>query len=95
MVSEHSAEIVLTETETEYLSERLHSLLGFYVSPVIEEQFARAVESIIEARIEPVVALADGWQAEVEDDGDGLTNLGKVLSELRTALSTPPEASQS
>jgi hypothetical protein len=41
------------------------------------------------ATLARVNELRDAWQAEVEDDGDGLTPLGDVLDELTKALRGP------
>jgi hypothetical protein len=89
-MSESAENDALTAEERERLTELLHRHLGFYISPLIEDAFAESVEALIEARLEKVIDLADSWQAEVEDDGDGLTPLATVLSELRTVLSNRP-----
>ena len=76
----------ITLQERERLTESFHSYLGFYITPAAEDDLAEVVALIVESRLEPVVALAARWLAEIEDTGGGLTELETVLDELRDAL---------
>lgn len=80
----------LDGTEREALADDLHSHLGFYISEEAEVALVERIDSFIEVRFSAAHDLADAWQAEIEDDGDGLTPLARVLNELRLALNYPP-----
>lgn len=93
MVRWHEEAVQLCLASTEHASGVGHHRADVYGPCTTHLDAAKYVAARVAAavaaereRLARVCALADGWQAEVEDDGDGLTDLSKVLDELRAAL---------
>ena len=87
----HDPRVTLTAAEVERLCDALEDCDAEYR---VERRVAREVEHLIAARLAPIRALADEWEAEDWRVGQFTSRFEWAYTALRAALDAPVRASQ-